>query len=155
MLKIIVDTREQNPLTWENELKPYDVVLTRDKLDFGDYSLVGHDQPSDDDSIVIERKKNCQELVGNLGTNWDRFKDEMAGLKAYKHKSIIVCGPNNFAHLYNQGFTKLHPNFIYKRLADLFIYYNISTVFLNTREDAENYIYRLFNEIANKTRNEN
>ena len=139
-IKIIVDTREQDPLRFAD----YEVETCRDKLDAGDYTIFSHDRPKDDHSIIIERKKNCQELIGNFGTKWDTFRAELELLGEYKHRAIVVCGPNNFPYLYERGFTALHPSFIYSRIAEVTMEYQIPILFAGTREDAENIIYRLF-----------
>lgn len=110
--------------------------------------------PNDDDSIIIERKKDCSELVRNLGAEWERFTREMELMTQYRHKLMVVCAPDNFQVLYDKGYTKLHPNFVYKQLATLQIRYGVSTIFLPNRTTAENYIFRLFTDIINKTRAE-
>lgn len=139
-IKIIVDTREKDAL----KFKDYEVVTSIDKLEAGDYTIHCHDRPLDDNSIIIERKKNCQELVHNLVASWDVFKNELEILSTYRHKAIVVCGPNNFPYLYDRGFTKVSPSFVYCRIADVFMEYGIPTIFANSREDAENMIYRMF-----------
>lgn len=143
-MKIIVDTREQEPLTFS--LKE-DIQIGRDKLECGDYSIAGYDLPGDDGSIIIERKQNCNELCGNLGANWERFQKELEKMAEYKHKMILVCGPNNFPYIHGRGYTKLHPNFVYKQLSIIHIKYGIPTIFAGTREDAEEYMYRYFKEV--------
>ena len=143
-MKIIIDTREQESLKFLD----YEGISTCvDKLDAGDYPLCGHDMINDDDSIIIERKASSRELLGNLGTGWDRFKNELEILSKYRHKLIVVCGPNNFDYLYSRDLTKLSPNFVYKRLGEIYLNYNIQTFFANTREEAESYIARLFKQI--------
>lgn len=143
-MQIIVDTREQEPLKFEG----YEgLTLCKDKLDAGDYTLVGHDMPNDDDSVIIERKASCRELLGNLGAGWDRFKNELEILSKYRHKCIVVCGHNNFDYLYTRDMTKLSPNFVYKRLGDIYLTYGISVFFANSREEAESYIARMFKQI--------
>lgn len=124
--------------------------MTKDKLDAGDYTIVGHDRPSDDDSIIIERKKTCSELIGNLGTHWERFTREAELLTEYKHKCIIVCCPDNFETLYHQGLTALSPNYIYSRIALLYLKYQIPTIFMPSTDAAENYIFRLFHKIIQR-----
>lgn len=151
-MKIIRDTREQDP--WKFEAYE-EVKFCVDKLDYGDYTLVGHDQSGDDNSIIIERKKDCQELCGNLGTGWERLVEEAKGLSKYKYKQIVVCGPENFNYLIQKGFTKLNLNFIYSQIALLYIKYDISTVFFPNKEQAENYAYRLFRKVIQKTNGEN
>ena len=148
-LKIIVDTREQQPLTFAQ----FEHVETgRDTLGAGDYTIVGQDMPGDDFSVIVERKKDAKELAHNLGKGWDRFLREAEILATYKVRQIVVCGPDNFHYLYDRGMTKMHPSFCYKRLTTLLVDYNISTIFLPTRELAENYIFRLFYEMSKRLR---
>ena len=147
-LHIIRDTRDQNPLIFSE----YDYIeVGVDKLDAGDYTIRCHDMPGDDYSVMIERKADCQELVTNLCKNWDRFLAEAELLSKYKVAQIVVCGPDNFEYLYTRGFTKLHPNFVYKQLTHLLCTYGISTTFLPDRASAESYIVRLFNNIRRIT----
>lgn len=151
-IQIIVDTREQTPFLWKDYA---DVGVQSDTLGAGDYTLCSHDMPLDDNSIIIERKKNCQELINNLGAAWDRFEIEMVKMSQYKNKLIIVCGNDNFEELYNKGYTKVHPNFAYKQLATISVRYGVNTCFLGSYINAENYVYRLFKEVINKTCLEN
>lgn len=144
-IRILCDTREQTPFEWEG----YDgLTVTKETLDAGDYTIVGHDRPKDDYSIIIERKKNCNELVGNVGANWERFLREAEILTQYKTKLIIVTGPCNFDYLYDNGLTKIHPNFALKQLAYLQMKFGISTLYFPNKELAENYVFRLFVEIS-------
>ncbi len=110
--------------------------------------------PGDDDSIIIERKKDSMELIANLGAEWDRFIREAEKLVKYKHRQIVVCGPDNFETLIAQGFTQLPINFIYARMAFLFIKYQIPVIFMPDTAAAENYIFRLFHKVIQKTINE-
>lgn len=150
LIPILQDTREQDPLLFND----YSVKIFQDTLPCGDYSLVGHDQPNDDYSIIIERKKNCSEFITNLGTSWDRFINEAEKLRTYKYRQIVVCGPNNFEFLIERGFTKLSLNFIYKRLATLSLDYGIPVIFCPDRPHSENYIFRLFKEIMLRMRDD-
>jgi ERCC4-type nuclease len=150
-LKILIDTRENDPLPFS----AYDNVVTSfDTLEGGDYTLVGHDRRGDDYSVIIERKKNCAELVRNLGAEWDRFRAQLEITNKYAYRQIIVCSPDNFEYLYSAGFTKLHPNFVYKRLADILVDYGVGVTFLYSRQCAENYIYRLFSKLYKLNREE-
>ena len=163
---IIVDTREQHPLFVNDEdfgtVRPVfsslslrdewldKVVLHRDKLDCGDYTMYAHDLPGDDHSIVLERKKDCMELITNLVTKWDQFASEMELLRQYKHKQIIVCKPENFWWLYQQGFTAVHPNFLYKKLAVLYYDFGVPVTFLGSRMAVEAYMYSFMKDVMNK-----
>ncbi len=146
-LKIICDTKEQQPFTFE----PYsDVIVYRDKLDAGDYTIVGQDMPGDDHSVIIERKKSCSELLTNLGSKWEQFKAEAEKLQKYSFKQIVVHEPSNFEHLYDMELTRLSPGFVYKQLSILATDYGVHTIFLSSKQAAENYVYRLFYRLRNK-----
>lgn len=149
-MNLIIDTKEQKPLLFTE----YELNICRDSLPAGDYTLVGHDRPTDDESVIFERKANCLELVTNLGKEFERFEREAQILTQYKHKAILVCGPANFDFIYNRGMTKLHPNFAYKQLAYLYLEYSIPTIFLDNRENVENFMFRTFHQIHKKIRNE-
>lgn len=148
-MNLIVDTAEKNPLLFSIY---QDMKIYHDSLPCGDYTMVGYDMPNDEESVIFERKADCQELVTNLGKKWKQFEAVMQLMSQYKHKAIIVCGPDNFQYLYTRGFTQLHPNFVYKRLAYLQVQYNVPTIFLQDRDTAENYMMRVFIEILRKNR---
>lgn len=138
----MIDTREQSPLNFNS----YEYCTScRDTLDCGDYTIAGYDRPKDDHSVIIERKANSMELVGNLGVNWERFQRECELLAQYRHKMILVQSPENFQYLYDKKYTKLSPSYIYKQLSILHMEYNIPTIFLSSRESATNFTIRYFN----------
>lgn len=147
-MKIIRDTREQQPLKFVG----YDCKIVVDKLDAADYSMAGADRPGTE-SILFERKADCSELLRNIGANWETFEAELKLMALYEVKAIVVCENQCFGRLFDAGLTKLHPNFVYKRLAEIHINYNVPTLFFPTREHAENYIFRSFLEMNRRLRN--
>lgn len=149
---IIKDTQEKDGWdfsTYEN------VEISNDSLPAGDYTLAICEMPNFDESVIIERKQNCRELLGNLGQNFERFTRELEQLQKFKHKQIVVCGPNNFEYLVSRGYTKLNLNFIYRQLAFIYTHYGVSTIFFPNKDEAENYVYRLFTRIIKKLESEN
>lgn len=146
-MKVIVDTREQEPLGFTD----YAVSTVVDKLDAGDYSLVGADRPGSE-SIIFERKKNCAELIRNIGALWETFQKELAVLQQYEVRAILVGEPQVFHALYERGYTKLHPNFVYKRLAEIQVVYGVPTIFFPNRSHVEHYIFRAFSEMEKRLR---
>lgn len=88
-LKIVVDTREQKPL-WNN--------CESKKLDFGDYSLEGHE-----DLFSIERK-SLPDLLQTLTSSHKRFKAEMLRASKARYFAIVVDGT------YTAMETKDYPN---------------------------------------------
>lgn len=143
-MNLIVDTKEKSPLEFPTDYEIKKIYF--DHLEAGDYTICGHDMPNDDFSIIIERKQNCTEFIRNLVAEWDRFERELQILSTYYYKQIVVCNPDNFWNLYNSGITKVHPNMAYKRIAEAYMKYGVSTIFFNSRQAATNYVYRLFVE---------
>lgn len=147
-MRIIRDSKEQQPWEFRDYIfNDRSVVVGKDSLKAGDYTIAGYDMPGDDYSVIIERKKDCRELCGNLCKGWDRFVSEAELLVKYNYRMIVVCGPENFDYLYTRGFTQLSPNFIQSRLAYLHMKYGIVTSYFSNREMAENYVFRLFSQI--------
>ena len=85
-LAIIVDTREQVPYLFT---KFEDVVIIRDNLDCGDYSLVGSET-----EIMIERK-TLSDLTSSFTAGRERFEDEWKRSEGYKIKFLIIEGRLN------------------------------------------------------------
>ena len=72
-MQIQVDTREHKS-EWERIQKQFDkldVQYFRSKLYVGDY------QSLDNPRLVVDRKKNLQELVGNVTQQHERFRKEL------------------------------------------------------------------------------
>lgn len=149
-LHIIHDTREQKPLFVDDDRWLQFIKIGRDTLSAGDYSVAGHDLPTDDDSIILERKADCVEFATNLVAKWETFQQEMEKISRYRHKQIIVCKPENFAWLYDNGFTQVHPRMFLKRISEIYLDYGVSTVFLNSRQTAARYMYSLLRNVAKK-----
>ena len=72
-MQIQVDTREHKS-EWERIQKQFDkldVQYFRSKLYVGDY------QSLDNPRLIVDRKKNLQELVGNVTQQHERFRKEL------------------------------------------------------------------------------
>lgn len=76
---ILIDTREQRPLAFSDDVDTEIVGLPT-----GDYSLRGFT-----DHIVIERK-SLPDLWSCCGAERERFEAELARLRAYPLRAVIV-----------------------------------------------------------------
>lgn len=139
-INLIVDTREQQPLLFEDYP---DIVVMRDKLECGDYAPVAFDMPNDDYSLIIERKLGAIEVLTSIGSNWIRFERELEQLSKYKNKFLIICGPEEYYDLYRKKFTKIHPNFVRKRFYEIRLKYGVHIIHFMNRKKAEEFIYNL------------
>jgi ERCC4-type nuclease len=130
---IIVDTREQQPWTFE------EYVVANKKLDTGDYSIEGLQ-----DVFVIERKKSINEIANNIIE--PRFKDVLARLGQLKYSFLLLefsmtdvlyypVGSNLPKRLWDK--VKITPAFIMKNILDWQLKYNIKVFFCNNASNAE------------------
>ena len=81
---IIIDTREQQPWTFNNH------TVANRKLDTGDYSIEGLEN-----ILCIERKKSASEFANNIVES--RFKDVLMRMNQLKYSFIKLkysAGPN-------------------------------------------------------------
>jgi len=86
-MEIQVDSRE-HAKEWERISKQFDklgVKYFRSKLYVGDY------QSLDNARLVIDRKKNLQELCGNVCQQHERFKAELKRAQEAGIQIIILC----------------------------------------------------------------
>lgn len=79
-MRIVVDTREQRPWTFEGQ--GLDVV--RAKLDAGDYSVEGLTS-----RVAIERK-SADDFIGTVLRDRTRFYRELERLRAYDFRAVVV-----------------------------------------------------------------
>lgn len=86
-MQVQVDTRE-HAKEWERIKGQFDtlgVQYFRSKMYVGDY------QSLDNSRLVIDRKKDLQEIVGNVCQQHERFKAELLRAKEQGIKLIILC----------------------------------------------------------------
>lgn len=86
-MQIQVDTREQKK-EWERIERHFQSAgadYFRSKLYVGDYCNV------DNPRVVIDRKKDLQELVGNVTQQHERFRDELVRAQKNGFKIIVLC----------------------------------------------------------------
>ncbi len=86
-MQIQVDTRE-HAKEWERIKGQFDVLgvqYFRSKMYVGDY------QSLDNPRLVIDRKKDLQEICGNVCQQHERFKAELLRAKEQGIKLVILC----------------------------------------------------------------
>ena len=85
-MKILIDTREQQPYEFEN---PSEVGT----LSCGDYSIMGLEN-----HIAIERKE-LNDLIGCLTTDRERFERELYKARALDYFALVI--ETSFSDLVN------------------------------------------------------
>lgn len=130
---IIIDTREQQPWTFEH------YTTASRKLDTGDYSIEGLE-----DIICIERKKSVTEVANNITES--RFIDVVDRMSKYKYAFLLLefdleqvlnypIGSNLPRRLWDK--VKITPAFIIKHILELQLSHNIKVLFCGSQSDAE------------------
>ena len=130
---IIVDTREQQPWTFDN------YTTSHHKLDAGDYSIEGLET-----ILAIERKKSVTEIANNIIE--PRFKDAISRLAQHKHAFLLLefsikdilsypIGSDLPKRLWDK--VKISPAFIMKNVLDWELEHNIKVMFCGSPSDAE------------------
>lgn len=141
-LTIIADSREQvnNHLTawWDQKSIPY---ITR-KLDVGDYSaqICGMTLERD---IAIERKRNLDEICGNLSADRDRFEREFLRAKAIGTKVFLIIENATWTDIYLQNYrSKLSSKSLMASLMSWQVRFNITVIFCEP-ENTPRLIYQI------------
>jgi ERCC4-type nuclease len=134
--EIIVDTREQNPLPFENAK-----VM---KLSCGDYSTAGELY-----SEVFVERKSLSDFVSTLSGGKDRFKRELDRAKDLDYYIVVVIEDS----FHNANNWKPNKNFkqsvnsqyiFYVMRSILSSYDNVQFVFADSRNHAMNLIQKIF-----------
>lgn len=132
-LKIIIDTREQKPWSFEEH------ATAHRKLDTGDYSIEGLEH-----ILAIERKRNVAEIANNITES--RFKDVVDRLKTFKYAFILLEFDLNNVLEYPVGSTipkrlwskiRISPQYILKNIIDLQVDHGIHVLFCGSSSNAE------------------
>jgi ERCC4-type nuclease len=79
-MKIIIDSREQAPLTFQK------LESERGTLQSGDYSVQGLEH-----LFAVERK-SIQDLVASVTRERDRFERELHRLRGFRFKRVLIVG---------------------------------------------------------------
>ena len=153
-VSVVVDTREKDPWSFDGEM-PSGLHIKKvfvDKLDAGDYTIVGYDLDGDDYGVIIERKNSLVEFIGNIGKGWERFKSELEKLSKYRIAAIIIEDDlkDSFARYKSStGYGKyfnVSPNFILKRVSEIKSRYGVSTYFMSNKYFAQRLACNLFKD---------
>ena len=142
---VLTDTREQDNghiLTALDGLKVSHKAMA---LSFGDYSVMLPAMPEAgisrdtyfDGEIIIERKRNLDELAGNFTTSRERFKDEMIRAGP-AHKYLIVEQGGGYAAILNRQYhSRLSQKSFFASLLSFQARYGLNVIFTGPDMTAE------------------
>ena len=138
-MKIIIDSREQNPLTFRKSKTVEDVIIK--KLNAGDYSIEGYEN-----RIAFERK-SPNDLFQTIGKGNKRFQQELMRTINYDYFAIIIeC---SFKNCLNKDFPNAHYSQMFGDVVVQILYtlkhkYKIDVIFCNDRHEAVSIIRHTF-----------
>jgi ERCC4-type nuclease len=130
---IVIDTREQQPWSFDN------YTVANRKLDTGDYSVEGLEH-----LLCIERKKSISEFANNIVES--RFKDVVMRMSQLKYSFLLLEFDFKDVLIYPIGSTvpkkmwnkiKISPAFLIKNLLDLELFHNIKVMYCGNSPNAE------------------
>ena len=137
-MKMIIDTREQNPLVFKNSMITECVVET---LCVGDYCVEFKDgcRPP----IVFERKA-IGDLFGTMGKGHERFKREIE--RCQQHNITMILIVEGGLHKVEDGFkhSKVGGITVVRKMFTLWIKYGIIPVFTKDRAEMVEYIEQFY-----------
>ena len=141
-LTVICDTREQDRHVSEYFQKQKIPIITR-KLDTGDYSCQLGDATFEKD-IVVERKRNLDEVCGNFTVERERFEREFLRAKAYGTKVILIIENASWTDIFLGNYrSKTSPKSLLGSLLSWMVRFNITVTFCKPEETAK-LIYSIF-----------
>ena len=141
-LTIICDTREQDRHVEEYFKKNKFPTITR-KLDTGDYSCQ-LDGISFERDIVVERKRNLDEICGNFTVERERFEREFMRAKAYGTKVHLIIEDATWSDIFLGNYrSKTSPKSLVGSLLSWMVRFNVSVTFCKPEESAR-IIYGIF-----------
>lgn len=130
-LAILADTREQVNDHIIKYFEKRNVKIIKRKLDVGDYSCQ-IDGNTFEKSFVIERKRNLDELCGNLTADRDRFEREFLRAKANGIKVFLVIENASWDDVFLQNYrSKLSSKSLFGSLLAWQTRYNVTIIFCN------------------------
>lgn len=141
-LAIVADTREQRNEHIVRALKEKKIPCISRKLDAGDYSAqIG--ELSLEKDVVIERKRNLDEICGNLTADRDRFEREFMRAKAAGTKVFLIIEGCTWNDVYLQNYrSKLSVKSLLASLLSWQVRYNVTIIFCEP-ENTPKLIYQI------------
>jgi len=120
---IVIDTREQNPLVFENCLTEPATLTT------GDYSIKHLD------TLFSVERKSVSDLTSSLTQGRERFIREMLRLRSYEFRRLLIIGTRQQIQDHDYR-SRAAPNAILGSLNTFEIRYSIPVVFIKSRSKA-------------------
>lgn len=127
---VIVDTREQRPLSFER-FKNWIGAERVGTLKTGDYSVEGME------GLLTLERKSLSDLISTLMHGRSRFINECERMTEFKYRAILVeASYENVKSKYDHlGFTQAHPNGIVGSLDAIECRFSIPIIYTSMNKD--------------------
>ncbi|MBG0789656.1 MAG: ERCC4 domain-containing protein [Desulfovibrionaceae bacterium] len=126
-MKILIDSREQKPFTFER----FDIQTDKTGLPVGDYSVLGFE-----DRVAVERKEVNDLISCLMGKDRERFQRELAKGRSYDSFAVVVeASLQDIAD--GRYRSDMKPHSALQSIAAMMTRYRVPFVFAGTREGAE------------------
>jgi len=138
-MKIVIDTREQEPLVFRKSKYVEGTVVKT--LKTGDYSIEGHEN-----RIAFERK-SLSDLYGTVGKGHKRFQKELERARNMDYFAVIVEAPFHAALVKDfpeAKYTRLRGDVVIKILMTIKMKYGVDVIFAQDRGEASTIIRHIF-----------
>lgn len=121
---IVVDSREQTPLTFARLKTKSGTLMT------GDYSVAGLE------SLFAVERKSISDLIGCcMGQNRERFERELHRLRGFRFKRLLIVG-TEAQILAGQYHSNIKPAAVLGTLRAFEVRYDVPVMFCDTGETA-------------------
>lgn len=137
-LTLLVDTREQDTLSFRRRMKEARIPWERRKLDFGDYSMKveledGNEVDFSPD-VAIERKMSLDELCQCYGKERKRFQKEFSRAKEAGAKLYLLIENGNWEKAFEGDYrSQMKPQALTASLTAWLARYNCQVIFCQAR----------------------
>lgn len=137
-MTIIVDSREQTPFSFRDE-----VITETGTLATGDYSIKGLTE-----YITVERK-SLADFVGCCGKGRDRFKKELQRMRSYRARCILIEGSMRKIHG-GKWRGKVLSSTVLNSIAGWTSHYDVPIILCDTPEYASDFCHRFLRAFFNR-----
>lgn len=153
--RILRDTSEKEGKGWQFPESEMWGGTSPANLYTGDYTIEGY---FDNKQFVIERKATVSELVSCIThkEKWDDFKQELERLEDFAHPFVVCEFPYVLLTTFpeNSGLPRaiadkirVSPQFLIKRLAEIFVHFKTPFLFVDGPSEARNLASSIFKRV--------
>ncbi len=126
-MKVVVDTREQRPWTFEGQPG---IVTVRQRLETGDYSIAGLEL-----RVAIERK-SLDDWTSTVMRERKRFYRELERMRAYEFRAVVIEASVRDV-MEGRYKSQANPNAVLGFIAEVSVAQSVPVYLAGTRPEAQ------------------